>query len=131
MRTFAICQNNTFTAVLTGGDYDRLLADKPLENGFFLFSYPDLPEVEPWCHGTTDHWSALVRDLGSTVEVRSASFGVPFSNGAQLYASAGPDVLEAELGKLATWPAVMRVFGPDAWRVYHQVDRERRLALAR
>ena len=102
-----------------------MLVGEPLEHGFFLFSATGLSAYEPWYHGTDKHWEALIGRLNSTVVWRSEPFGVPFSNGAQLYASAH-SVLRAEFDKLATWPSLLDVFGPDAWLVYSQVERERR-----
>ncbi len=127
MREFVTCENNTTVVLVTEEDYDRLQGGRGMEHGYFLFYHPDLMQVEPWFHGDHRQMGALIK--GCAGQVRSESMGVPFSNGAQLYASAGPQALRDEFDKLATWTALLDVFGPKAWKVYYTVLTRRQLAL--
>lgn len=111
MAHFIADENNGVVALITPEDAERLRNRKKLKYGIFLFASEDLlgwpVQGQPWFHGSRSMMHTLLE--GHTMEYDQSQFyGVPFSNGATLYADR--ETLLKEITQIAPMHKLLEAF---------------------
>lgn len=120
MRTFYQDSNNGFVALMDEDTYHRYSESSEGQKAeigpIFIFGPSDTAKREPWIAGDLELMSQL---LGGPTMVLPGHFGVPFSNGAELYEN--PEVLVRQLRRIGTLAEAIEVFEVDSVRGRHLI----------